>query len=68
MIILEELYNTRDKLESEIQYEESKLEVCGYGKAELYHIEELYDQLHQVNEQIEILESEEGGDLECQIM
>lgn len=68
MIILEELYNTRDKLESEIQYEESKLEVCGYGKAELYHIEELYDQLHQVNEQIEILESEEGDDLECQII
>lgn len=68
MIILEELYNTKDKLEDEIQYEESKLELCGYGKAELYHIEELYDQLNQVNEQIEILESEEGGDLECQIM
>lgn len=68
MIMLEELYNTKDKLESEIQYEESKLEVCGYGKAELYYIEELYDQLHQVNEQIEVLESEEGDDGECQIM
>lgn len=63
MIILEELYNTKDKLESEIQYEENKLKVCGYGKAELYYIDELYGQLHQVNEQIEILESEEGDDV-----
>lgn len=61
MMTLEELYNTRDKLENEIQYEESKLEICGYGKAELYYIEELYDQLNQVNEQIEVVESEEGG-------
>lgn len=61
MMTLEELYDTRDKLENEIQYEEDKLEVCGYGKAELYYIEELYDQLDQVNEQIEVLESEEGG-------
>ena len=61
MMTLEELYDTRDKLENEIQYEENKLEVCGYGKAELYYIEELHDQLDQVNEQIEVLESEEGG-------
>lgn len=60
MFILEELYNKKDELEKEIEYEESKLEICGYGKAELYHIEELYDRLQQVNEQIEILESEEG--------
>ena len=60
MFILEELYNTKDELEKEIEYEESKLEICGYGKAELYYIEELYDRLQQVNEQIEILESEEG--------
>ena len=61
MMTLEELYDTKDKLENEIQYEERKLEVCGYGKAELYYIEELYDQLNQVNEQIEVVESEEGG-------
>lgn len=60
MFILEELYNTKDELEKEIEYEESKLEICGYGKAELYYIEELYGRLQQVNEQIEILESEEG--------
>ena len=60
MFILEELYNKKDELEKEIEYEESKSEICGYGKAELYYIEELYDQLQQVNEQIEILESEGG--------
>ena len=63
IILLEELYNTRDKLENEIRYEESKLEACGYGKAELYYLEELYEQLYQVNEQIDILESEEGDDI-----
>lgn len=56
-----DLSELKDKLENEIQYEENKLEVCAYGKAELYYIEELYERLHQVNEQIEILESEEEG-------
>ena len=39
-----------ERLEKEIDYEERKLKVCGYGKSDLYYIEELEDDLEQLKE------------------
>lgn len=39
-----------ERLEKEIDYEERKLKVCGYGKEDLYYIEELEDDLEQLKE------------------
>ena len=41
-----------ERLEKEIDYEERKLEVCGYGKEDLYYIEELENDLEQLKEVI----------------
>lgn len=45
-LIEEEIY----RLEKEINYEERKLKICGYGKSDLYYIEELEDDLEQLKE------------------
>ena len=55
---LEKLYNKQEELEKEIEYEENKLEVCGYGKEDLYYLDGLYAELEEINEQIEIKEGE----------
>ena len=55
---LEELYNKQEELEKEIAYEENKQDVCGYGKADLYYLNELYAELEEIKEQIEIKEGE----------
>lgn len=39
-----------ERLEKEINYEERKLKVCGYGKEDLYYIEELQDDLEELKE------------------
>lgn len=55
---LEELYNKQEELEQQIEYEENKQDVCGYGKADLYYLNELYAELEEINEKIEIKEGE----------
>ena len=39
-----------ERLEKEIDYEERKLKVCGYGKEDLYYIEELQEDLEELKE------------------
>ena len=42
--------NRKEELEKEIEYEEKKLEVCAYGKSDLYHIEHLKWELEQLGD------------------
>ena len=39
-----------ERLEKEINYEKRKLKVCGYGKEDLYYIEELQEDLEELKE------------------
>ena len=55
---LEELYNRQEELEKQIEYEERKQNVCGYGKEDLYYLDGLYAELEEIKEQIEIKEGE----------
>ena len=55
---LEEMYEKQEELEAQIHYEEEKLDVCGYGKSDLYYIDGLYAELEELNEKIEKKESE----------
>lgn len=55
---LDELYEKQEELEKQIEYEKKKLDVCGYGKSDLYYLDELYAELNEVNEQIEEKEGE----------
>lgn len=55
---LEELYNKQEELEQQIEYEENKQSVCGYGKEDLYYLDGLYAELEEIKEQIEIKEGE----------
>lgn len=48
----DELYERQEELEQQIEYEESKLEVCGYGKSDLYYLDQLYAELEKINEKI----------------
>lgn len=54
---LEELYNRQEELEKQIEYEERKQNVCGYGKEDLYYLDGLYTELEEIKEQIEIEEA-----------
>lgn len=47
---IELIENEIDRLENEISYEEKKLEVCGYGKNDLYYIEELEEDLEYLKD------------------
>lgn len=40
--------NEINRLEKEISYEEKKLKICGYGKSDLYYIEELEEDLEDL--------------------
>lgn len=42
--------NEIDRLENEISYEEKKLKICGYGKNDLYYIEELEEDLEYLKD------------------
>ena len=55
---LDELYERQEELERQIEYEEKKLNVCGYGKSDLYYLDRLYAELDEINEQIEEKEGE----------
>lgn len=55
---LDELYERQEELERQIEYEEKKLDVCGYGKSDLYYLDGLYAELDEINEQIEEKEGE----------
>lgn len=49
--IQDEFIERRTKeLEKELEYEENKLEVCAYGREELYHIEQLKYELEKLGE------------------
>lgn len=47
---IELIENEIDRLENEISYEEKKLEVCGYGKNDLYYIKELEEDLEYLKD------------------
>lgn len=51
----DELYERQEKLEKQIEYEERKLKVCGYGTSDLYYLDELYAELEEINEKIDEL-------------
>ena len=55
---LEELYNKQEELKQQIEYEERKQNVCGYGKEDLYYLSGLYAELEEIREKIEIKEEE----------
>ena len=40
----------KEELEKELNYEERRIEVCGYGKSDLYHIEYLKWKLNELEE------------------
>lgn len=49
--IQDEFIERRTKeLEKELEYEENKLEICAYGREELYHIEQLKYELEKLGE------------------
>ena len=49
--IQDEFIERRTKeLEKELEYEENKLEICAYGREELYHIEQLKYELEELGE------------------
>lgn len=51
MSIQNEFVDRRIKeLEKELEYEEKKIEVCAYGKSDLYHIEELKEKIDRLGE------------------
>lgn len=47
---IELIENEIDRLENEISYEEKKLKMCGYGKSDLYYIEELEEDLEYLKD------------------
>lgn len=47
---IELIENEIDRLENEISYEEKKLKMCGYGKNDLYYIEELEGDLEYLKD------------------
>lgn len=50
---IEELINKRiEKLEKQIKYEEEKLKISGYGKREIYELEELKEELELLEDAI----------------
>lgn len=44
----EKLENEIEKLKKEIEYEEKKINICGYGKSELYYLESLKNKLEEL--------------------
>lgn len=40
----------KEELEKELNYEERRIEVCGYGKSDLYHIEHLKYEIEKLGE------------------
>ena len=48
----EMLEERAEELENEIEYEEKKLDVCGYGKSDLMYIEELKSELAEIQNKI----------------
>lgn len=53
----EELEKKLEELEEEVQYEEGKMKICAYGREELMHIEELYEEIKEIRNKL--YESEE---------
>lgn len=47
----EELEEEIEKLEKQIDYERKKLDVCAYGKSDLYYLEGLEEKLEQLIEE-----------------
>lgn len=48
----EELENRAEELEKEIEYEEKKMNVCGYGSSDLSYLDGLYEELEEIKEKI----------------
>lgn len=48
----EKLEERASDLENEIEYEERKLDVCGYGTSDLMYIEGLKNELEEIQEKI----------------
>lgn len=48
----EELENRAEELEKEIEYEEKKMNVCGYGSSDLVYLDGLYEELEEIKEKI----------------
>lgn len=48
----EELENRAEELEKEIEYEEKKMNVCGYGSSDLAYLDGLYEELEEIKEKI----------------
>lgn len=49
----EKLENEIEKLKKEIEYEEKRLNVCGYGTKDLYYLESLKNRLEELENLLE---------------
>lgn len=49
---IEKIENRIEELENEIDYEEKRLEVCGYGTSDLMYIEGLKQELAELKQKI----------------
>lgn len=47
------LYNRKQELEKQVEYEEKKLKCCAYGKSDLYYIDELYYEIDKLQERLD---------------
>lgn len=51
-----EIINKINELKKEIKYEEKKMKICGYGKSDIYYLEDLKEQLQEYENRLEELE------------
>lgn len=54
----EKLENEIEKLKMEIEYEEKRLNVCGYGTKDLYYLESLKNKLEELENLLEVEEND----------
>lgn len=54
----EKLENETEKLKKEIEYEEKRLNVCGYGTKDLYYLESLKNRLEELENLLEVEEND----------
>lgn len=54
----EKLENEIKKLKKEIEYEEKRLNVCGYGTKDLYYLESLKNRLEELENLLEVEEND----------
>lgn len=53
-----------ENLEKQIDYEERKYKVCGYGKSDIYYVDNLYYNLDKAKEVLDELYNGENKDIE----